>query len=76
MDSYSVLFYRVHIYFHLQLTAIQRATVVVSVSTVRKSVIARTIMRTVRIIHQKVDVSRAVLHPSRDPLVKVLPQLT
>ena len=49
----------------------QPATVVGSVSTVRKSVIATARTRTVRIIHQKVDVPPAVLHTSRDPLVKV-----
>ena len=42
------------------------------VTTVRKSVIATTRTRTVRIIRQKVDVTPAVLHTSRDPLVKVI----
>ena len=50
---------------------IQPATVVGLVSTVRKSVIATTRTRTVRIIRQKVDVTPAVLHTSRGPLVKV-----
>ena len=46
-------------------------TVVGLVSTVSKSVTARMWMRTVRGIHLKVDVSLAVLHTSRDRLVKV-----
>ena len=50
---------------------IQPATVVGLVSTVRKSVIATTRPRTVRIIRQKVDVTPPVLHTSRDLLVKV-----
>ncbi|KAK2156311.1 hypothetical protein NP493_1962g00001 [Ridgeia piscesae] len=53
-----------------------RVTVVGSVSTVSKSVTARTRTRTVRIIHQKVDVTPAVLHTSRDSLVKVMPLST
>ena len=55
----------------MRLIFIQPATVVGLVSTVRKSVIARTRTRTVRRIHQKVDVIPAVLHTSREPLVKV-----
>ena len=50
---------------------IQPATVVGSVSTVGKSATASTRTRTVRIIHQKVDVTPAVLHTSREQLVKV-----
>ena len=56
--------------FHVQLI-IQSATPVGLASTVRKSAIATTRTRTVRIIRQKVDVTPAVLHTSRDPLVKV-----
>ena len=41
-------------------------------STVSKSVIATTRMRTVRTIHQEVDVTLAVLHNLRDPPVKVM----
>ena len=56
--------------FHVELV-IQPATVVALVSTVRKSVTATTRTRTVRIIRRKVDVTPAVLHTSRDELVKV-----
>ena len=49
----------------------QTAAMVGLASTVRKSVIARTRTRTVRIIRQKVDVSLAVLETARDQLVKV-----
>ena len=50
---------------------VQPASMVGLASTVRKSVIAKTRTRTVRIIRQKVDVCPAVLETSRDQLVKV-----
>ena len=57
--------------FICDLIFIQPATVVGLVSTVRKSVTAKTRMRTVKIIRQKADVPLAVLHTSRGQLVKV-----